>query len=73
MKPIDYLCTVIRSVGASFPVASSVVNGWNEIQGRLELEKVHKYLEGIAAKLEEIDGKVSRKKKGSGLSISQIN
>ena len=52
--------TAIRSAGASFPVASSIVNGWNEVQSRLEHERIEKFINHVMARLDDIELSASR-------------
>ena len=62
----DYLMTTIRSIAASFPVGSSVVNAWNEIQTGLEQERLESLVSELAERLNALEPKICKSKDEMG-------
>lgn len=55
MEPKEYAMTALRSIAAAFPVGSSIVNGWNEIQSRLEIERIEKFVSSVVERVEQLE------------------
>ncbi len=63
MNKSDMVLSAIRSIGASFPGASSLVNAWNEHSTNLQLEKCNRLINSLAKDIETMDGRIQRTKK----------
>ena len=63
MSKFDLVLSAIRSVGASFPVASSLVNAWSEYSTAAQIEKCNLLIEYLSKDLEKIEGRVERNEK----------
>ncbi len=59
-KQIDLVLSAIRTVGASFPVASSLVNAWNEHSSKQKEEKILLLIRDLSEKLERLETAISR-------------
>lgn len=57
---LDLVLSSIRSIGASFPVASSLVNAWNEHASRELAERCDLLITDLASKIEKLEGDVKR-------------
>ena len=62
MEPKEYLMTVLRSVAAAFPIGSSIVNGWNEIQSQLEIERIEKFVSMVVERVENLEAEITKTK-----------
>ncbi len=60
MNKMDIVLSAIRSVGASFPVASSIVNAWNEYASHLQAEKCDRLITNLAENIEALEGRIER-------------
>jgi len=60
MAKTDLVLSAIRSVGASFPVASSVVNAWNEHAGRLQEEKCKTLIRDLSERVQALENRICR-------------
>ena len=62
METKDYLSIAIRSCATAFPVGSSIVNGWNEIQSKLESERINTYVDTVAKRVERLEHDILKSK-----------
>ena len=60
MEKKDYLMTLLRSVATNFPVGSMIVNGWNEIQSKLEFERIDKYVSMVVERVECLETEIAK-------------
>ena len=63
MTRFDLVLSATRSVGASFPIASSLVNAWNEYAGAAQVQKCEALIETLAKQLEGIQERADRTEK----------
>lgn len=63
MRKVDMVLSAIRSVGASFPVASSLVNAWNDYSTNAQIEKCHSMIEALAEEIAGIKQDIDRDEK----------
>ena len=54
MKTTDIVLSAVRSIGASFPGTSSLVNAWNEYSTNSQIERCTRLIQSLAAELEQI-------------------
>ena len=59
---MDLVLSAIRSIGASFPVASSIVNAWNEYSTNAQISKCQIMVESLAIEINQIKDSIERDK-----------
>ncbi|TKB23091.1 hypothetical protein FCL47_23945 [Desulfopila sp. IMCC35006] len=59
-KQADIILSAIRSVGSSFPFASSLVNAWNEYSSKQKEEKILRLIQDLSTKIENLDKSINK-------------
>ncbi|MBT2949616.1 hypothetical protein PO25_17215 [Vibrio anguillarum] len=60
MKVQSLVMTTLRSVATAFPVGSSIVNAWNEIQSTKENERLNQFVTSLSSRVEELEQKICK-------------
>ena len=50
----------LRSIASSFPVAASIANAWNEVEGKIREKRINEYFEILRLKFSQVEKEIEK-------------